>query len=169
MLEGTRWKPRIRRWKVVISRPDAGCRREADSPRRVVEPGPVEDEKDAGAAPALERDLIPGEVRLKLAIDPSGPGSIEVRIEPDPEKVRAGRDDRAVAAGRAQEGHAQGQGRQERDPLEYRRARLRKLREDGAKDRDEIEALEQEIAELERRSTRSAGPRTCSPVRRASS
>ena len=38
----------------------------------------------------------------------------------------------------------------ERDPLEYRRARLGKLRADGSKDQDEMKKLEGEIAELEK-------------------
>ena len=149
VLEGTRWKPRIRRWKVVVSRPGADPDG-ADSPRRVFEPEPAVDEKASAAGPELERDLVPGEVRLELAIDPTRPGSIDIRIVPDPQKIPAGR---AARAGRREElkkATPRAQDGTERDPIEYRRGRLRKLREDVEKNREAIRAAEREIADLER-------------------
>ncbi len=104
-----------------------------------------------GAEPPLERDLIPGEVKLKLAIDPARPGSIDVRIEPDREKILEGR--AAVPRRESEElkeDTPKDKNGDERDPLEYRRARLGKLREDAAKNHGEIQDLEREIAELER-------------------
>jgi hypothetical protein len=99
VLEGTRWKPVIRRWRAVLSRPpsDPG---DVETPKRVIEPAPVEGGKGPGAGPALERELIPGEVTLRLKIDPSRPGAIEVRIEPDHERVLEGR---ALRASRLEE------------------------------------------------------------------
>ena len=149
ILEGTRWKPRIRRWRVVLARPDTDAAA-GGAPRRVIEPGPPGDEKSSGSEPPLERDLVPGEVRLKLAIDPARPGSIDVRIEPDPERIRTGRDDRAARLGDLKKATPSDKDGKERDPLEYRRARLGTLREDGARSQDEIKTLEKEIATLER-------------------
>src|SRR6185312_2063310 len=79
VLEGTKWRLNIRRWKVVISRPDPGNPKPR---RRVIEPRPIEEGKDqAGTTRVkLEHALIPGEVTLKLAIDPMIPGLITVRI-----------------------------------------------------------------------------------------
>ena len=116
----------------------------------MIEPEPPGDEKSSGADPSLERDLVPGEVTLKLAIDPTRPGTIDVRIEPDPEKIRAGRDERAARLGELKKATPRGKDGQERDPLEYRRARLGTLREDGARSQDGIKTLEKEIATLER-------------------
>jgi hypothetical protein len=149
VLEGTRWKPRIRRWRVALSRTDADAA-EGDTPRRVIEPQPPADEKSSGADPPLERDLIPGEVRLKLAIDPTRPGTIDVRIEPDPEKIRTGRDERSARLEELRKATPRDKDGNDRDALEYRRARLGKLREGGARSADEIKTLETEIATLER-------------------
>ncbi len=145
VLEGTRWKPRIRRWRVNLSRPrsDPG---DVEAPKRVIEPGPVEGNKDPGAEPALETDLIPGKVTLKLAIDPSRAGSIDVRIDPDPAKIREGRELRASRLDELRKATPNDKS----DPLEFRRGKLRKLRDDGARDGDEIKALEREIADLEK-------------------
>jgi hypothetical protein len=148
-LEGTHWKPLIRRWRAVLSRPqsDPG---DVEVPRRVIEPAPVEGGKDPGAGPALERELIPGEVMLKLAIDPSRPGEIDVRIEPDRERVLEGRALRASRLEELGKDTPKAKNGEERDPLEFRRARLSKLRRDGAKAKGEIQDLEREIAELEK-------------------
>src|SRR5262249_10862265 len=93
-LEGTKWRLGIRRWKAVIARPNP----EGPDPlRRVVVPDPVEEgEGDDGiAAVKLEHDLIAGEVALKLAIDPTTPGRLTVRIDLDQDIVRENRESRA--------------------------------------------------------------------------
>jgi hypothetical protein len=149
VLDGTHWKPLIRRWRAVLSRPrsDPG---DVETPRRVFEPAPVEGKKDPGAGPALECDLIPEEVTLKLAIDPSRAGSIDVRIEPDRERILEGRALRAARLDELRKDTPKDKNGDERNPLEFRRARLRKLRDDGAREKGEIKGLEREIAELEK-------------------
>jgi hypothetical protein len=148
VLEGTHWKPRIRRWRIVISRPRID-RGDNDTLRRVIEPGAGDGENAPAGDPALERDLIPGEVKLKVSIDPSRPGSIDVRIEPDPERVRQGQYDRSARMEELRKDTPKDK-QGERDPLSYRRDRLRRLRDDGSTDKDGIKKLEREIAELER-------------------
>ncbi len=148
VLEGTHWKPRIRRWRVVLSRSRAD-RGDDGALRRVIEPAAGDPENAPGAGPALERDLIPGEVKLRLSIDPSRPGSIDVRIEPDLERVRQGQYDRSARLAELGKDTPKEKG-EERDPLAYRRDRLRKLRNEGSNDKDGIKKLEREIAELER-------------------
>jgi hypothetical protein len=147
-LDKSRWKPLIRRWRVVLSRP-ASDQRDDKAPRQVFDPEPVEGNKDPGTAPALERDLIRDEVKLKLAIDPSRPGSIDVRIEPDPKAMV---EEHAVRAARLEEfkkATPRAKNGEEQDPLEYRRGELRKVLLGRAKHEDEIKDLEREIAELE--------------------
>jgi hypothetical protein len=143
VLDGTRWKPRIRAWKVVISRPG-----DDPAPLRTFESGPAAVGKDAGASPPLERDLIAGEVKLKLAIDPSTPRSIDVRIEPDPAAVQAGRERRKARLDDLKKDTPKDKDGGEGDPLESRRAALRKLHDDGVADAEKQKTLEREIAEL---------------------
>jgi hypothetical protein len=149
VLEGTHWKPRIRRWKLVLSRGDANPGG-ADSPRRVIEPAPGDGEMAQGAEPALERDLVPGEVKVKLMIDPSRPGSIDVRIEPVPERVREGKADRSAQMDELRKATPRAEDGSDRDPLVFRRAKLDGLRGRGAKDQEEIKSLEREIGDLKR-------------------
>ena len=144
VLDRTRWKPRIRAWKVVVSRPD-----EEGAPLRTFESGPAGVGKDAGASTALERYLVAGEVKLRLAIDPSTPRSIEVRIEPDPAAVQAGRDRRKSRLDELKKATPKDKDGGEGDPLASRRAALRSLRDDGATDGEKKKTLESEIAELE--------------------
>jgi hypothetical protein len=145
VLEGTQWKPRIRRWKLVISRPETDPE-DDDVPGWVVEPTPAEGGDGAGGDVPLERDLIPGEVKVKLKIRPSTPGTIDVSIEPDPEKVKAGRAQRSARLNELKKDSPK-EG-DERDPLASRRARLGKLHESGAKDQEQMKTLEREIEEL---------------------
>jgi hypothetical protein len=149
VLEGTHWKPLIRRWKVILSRggakPDG-----ADSPRRVIEPPAGDGVMAPGAEPVNERDLVPGEVKLKLMIDPSRPGSIDVRIEPDPDRVLEGRADRAARMEELKKATPRAQDGGDRDPLAFRRAKLDALRGLGAKDQDEFKRLEREVDDLKR-------------------
>jgi hypothetical protein len=149
VLEGTHWKPRIRRWKVVLSRGNTHPG-DAASPRRVIEPAPGDGETAPGVGPALERDLVPGEVKLKLMIDPSRPGSIDARIEPDPERVREGRAGRSARIDELKKTTPKAEDGGERDPLAFRQAKLDRLRGRGAKDQGEIKGLEREIDDLKR-------------------
>ena len=162
VLEGTRWKPRIRRWRVVLARPDtdaaAGGAPEAGDragARRATRSHPVRIAV-ARARPGARRgdgsswrSTRPGRVRSMCA------------IEPDPEKIRTGRDDRAARLGELKKATPRDKDGNERDPLEYRRARLGTLREDGA----QVPGRDQDPGEGDRRhssvSTRSARPRTC--------
>jgi hypothetical protein len=144
VLDGTRWKPRIRAWKVVISRPG-----DDQAALRTFESGPAGAGKDAGTSPALERYLVAGEVKLRLAIDPSTPRSIELRIEPDPAAVQAGREHRKLRLDELKKDTPKDKDGGEREPLESRRAALRKLQDDGVADGEKKKKLEREIAELE--------------------
>ena len=148
VLEGTRWKPRVRRWRVVLARAESD-RGAAVPLERVLDSGPLQDEKDVDASASLARDLIPGEVKLKVAMDPSRPGSIEVRIEPDPEKVQPGRDRRSSRWDALQNDTPKDKDGDAQDPMEYRQSRLRKFRQDGGNEPDKIKSLQGEIAELE--------------------
>jgi hypothetical protein len=103
-----------------------------------------------GAEPVNERDLVPGEVKLKLMIDPSRPGSIDVRIEPDPDRVLEGRADRAARMEELKKATPRAQDGGDRDPLAFRRAKLDALRGLGAKDQDEFKRLEREVDDLKR-------------------
>jgi hypothetical protein len=148
-LEGSHWKPRIRRWRGVLFRPETD-EDDDDSPRLVIEPGHAEEGKASGAEPALACELIPGEVNLKLNLDPDRPGEIEVRVEPNPEKLRAGRADRSARMNELKKATPTDGEKNEQDPLEYRQSRLSKLPKDGAENNDEIKALEREIEDLKR-------------------
>jgi hypothetical protein len=147
VLEGTQWKPRIRRWKLVISRPENAAG-DHDGPRRVVESTPAKAGDGAGGEVALERDLIPDEVKVRLTIDPSNPGAIDVHIVPEPGRVTAGREQRSARLDELKKATPKKDG-EERDPLEYRRAELGKLSDKGATDPEQRKTLEREIADLE--------------------
>ena len=146
-LAGTRWKLGIRRWRVVIAQPGAEGR---EPVRRVIEPAPdvVGKEDGTGRVPP-EQDLIPGEVTLKVAIDPANPELIAVRVDPDRKRVIAGREDRSARLKELKENTPQDKEGRERDPIQFRRGRLQELQQDGDSHKDEIKTLKQEIAELE--------------------
>jgi GTPase-associated protein 1, N-terminal domain type 2/GTPase-associated protein 1, middle domain len=148
-LEGSQWKPRIRRWKVVLSRPETD-EDDDDSPGLVIEPAHAEEGEASGAEPALERELIAGEVNLKLKIDQSSPGEIEVCVEPDTEKFRARRASRSERMDQLRKATPKDEHQKEQDPLAYRQSKHSKLREDATKNSEEIKALEREIEELKR-------------------
>lgn len=148
-LEGSRWKPRILRWRVVVTRPETAAGA-GDRPRRVFEPRPDPDGKATAAEPALECDLVPGEVKLRLAIDPARPGLIEVRIETDLDGLLLGRDNRDTRLDELRKATPRAKDGSDRDPLEYRRGRLARLRENEAKNGPEIKDLEKQVADLER-------------------
>src|SRR5262249_27341135 len=145
-LEGSHWKPRIRRWKVVLSRPETD-EDDDDSPRLVIEPEHAKEGEASGAEPALERELVAGEGNLKLKIEESWPGEIEVCVEPYTEKCRAGRASRSARMDELTKATPKDEHQKEQDPLKYRQARHSKLCEDRAKSSKEIEALEREIEE----------------------
>jgi hypothetical protein len=146
-LAGTRWKLGIRRWRVVIERAD---RNDPKPARRVVEPAPaVVGKEDGGARVELERDVIPGEVTLALAIDPTDPGSITVRIDPDRARVIERRANRSARWNELRAATPRDRDGRELDPIEHRRVELRKLRAEAKGNEDEIKALEKEIRELE--------------------
>jgi hypothetical protein len=147
VLEGSQWKPRIRRWRVVFSRPGSGAA--GDDPlTRVFEPEAPTDEKAAAQGPSLRRDLVPGEIRFSLAIDASHPGSIDVHIDPYPEQVRAGRERRSARREELRKATPRGRDQSDRDMIEYRQGRVLKLQEDVAKHADEIKDRKREIDEL---------------------
>jgi serine/threonine protein kinase len=147
VVDWSRSKPLIRRWRAVLSRPPADQGDDAVR-RQEFEPGPVEGDKAPGASPALECDLIPGEVKLKLAIDPAQPGSIDVRIDPDLRAILEGDADRAGRLAEYKKHTPPAKNGREQDPLEYRRGELRKLRAQPARHEDEIKDMEREIADL---------------------
>jgi hypothetical protein len=144
VLAATTWKLRIRRWKVVIARPDD------ELLRREFESAPIPGgQKDDSPRVKLEQDLIPGEVKLKLKIDPESPDVITVRVEPDRARVAEGRNGRtARREALAKDTPSDKEGR-ERDPIEYRRGKLTKLEAADPKDDKAIVTLKREIDELE--------------------
>jgi hypothetical protein len=148
-LEGSRWKPRIIRWRAVITRPEAAPGA-GPSPRRVIEPPPDPDDKATAAEPTLERDIVPNEVKLRLAIDPARPGLIEARIDSDPDRILLGRDDRETRTDELRKATPRDKDGGDRDPIEYRKGQIAQLRQDAAKNREEIKRLEEETADLER-------------------
>ncbi len=88
-------------------------------------------------------------MKLRLAIDPSSPRSIEVRIEPDPAAVQAGREHRKSRLDELKKDTPKDKDGGELEPLESRRAALRSLRDNGSTDGEKKKTLEREIAELE--------------------
>jgi len=88
----------------------------------------------------LEHDLIPGEVTLKLAIDPTNPDVITVRINLDRGNVLKSRERRASRLKEHKEDTPLDKENREQDPIQYRRAKLQKLeggsREDRGGDQD---------------------------------
>jgi hypothetical protein len=147
VLSGTRWKLGIRRWKVVISHPDA----DDPKPPLIVKPAPIagEMEPDGIGRVKLEGDLIQDEILLKLAIQPAEPGTITVRIDPDRDKIRERRADRASRLKELKKATPPDPEDRERDPIDYRRGRLRKLKESGEESADEVQSVKREIRELE--------------------
>jgi hypothetical protein len=149
VLEGSQWKTRIRRWRVVFSRTRAGAAG-GDPPPLMIEPEAVAEDRPPGEGPALGRDLVPDEIRLSLKIDRVQPGWIEVRLEPVPEKVREGQEKRTARWEDLRKATPGGQGDSKVDPLDYRRRRLGELDRDVVRHRDEMERLKREIDDLER-------------------
>ena len=145
VLAATTWKLSIRRWKVVIARPDDKLS------RREFESAPIAGAQEDGSPRVnLEQDLIPGEVELKLTIDPERPDVITVRIEPDRARFTEGRNKRtARREALAKDTPKDDEGR-ERDPIEYRRGKLGQLEAADPKDDKAIETQRREIGELER-------------------
>jgi hypothetical protein len=148
-LASTKWKLSIRRWKLVIARHEPA---NLDPLRRVFEPrsikaGAVKDHGGIARAP-LEHDLIPGEVTLKLAIDPTNPNVILVKINLDRSHVLEQRATRALRQKSIEESTPRGHDGIQPDPIEYRRDKLQKLQEAGEKNDDEIRTLKKEISEL---------------------
>jgi hypothetical protein len=144
VLAGSTWKLGILRWRVVFASPDDQLL------RREFESAPMpEGAKDKSNRVKLEQDLIPGEIKLKLTIDPESTGTITVRVEPDRAAVLKGRNERtnrrealANDTPKDDEGRA-------RDPIEYRRGKLRKLEAAERKDDEAIKTVKRELADLE--------------------
>jgi hypothetical protein len=144
-LSGTKWKLSIRRWRVTIARPDA----EKIPARRVFDSAPDEPGKGPGPPGAKgERDLIPDEVTLKLSIDPESPDTITVRFVPDRDRALEGRKERAARRKTLEDDTPEDKEGRPRDPVDYRRDRLRLLEAADKKDERAIKALKDEIREL---------------------
>ena len=118
--------------------------------RREFESAPIADgPKDAASPVKLEQDLIPGEVKLKLAIDPESPDAIAVRVEPDRARVAEGRNERTAHQEELAKDTPKDDEDRPRDPIEYRRGKLAKLEAADRKDDEAIKSLKREIGELE--------------------
>ncbi|MGP0064095.1 MAG: hypothetical protein ACLQGP_10920, partial [Isosphaeraceae bacterium] len=145
VLTRTTWKLAIRRWKVVLTSPDNKLL------RREFESTPIPGGPQEGSPPTkFEKDLIPGEVKLKLAIAPESPDAIAIRIEPDRARFTEGRKERASRREALAKDTPTDDDNRERDPIGYRRGKLEKLEAADRKDESAIKTLKQEIAELER-------------------
>jgi hypothetical protein len=145
VLSGTKWKLTLRRWKLVISRPDAhgeALRREFDS----VPDESVEDPKALGVS--QPRDLVPGEVKLKVSLDPESPAAINVRIAPDRDRVAEGQKERAARRKTLQDETPKDKDGLDRDTIAYRRDRLRDLEAAQKRDNSAIQKTKDEIREL---------------------
>jgi hypothetical protein len=147
-LAGSRWKLGIRRWRVVIARPDAEGR---DPVRHVIEPAPAvvrKGKEDGTGRIPLEQDLIHGEVTLKVAIDPANPDMIAVHVDPDRNRVLVGREDRAARLKELKDATPQDKQERDQDPIRFRQGRLRELQPAGDSHKDEIKTLQKEISDL---------------------
>ncbi len=144
-LSGTKWKLIINRWRLVISRPDS----DKEPTRRAFESISGESRKDPQVPGATSaRDVIPGEVTLKLSIDPESLDTIIVRLVPDRDRATEGRKERAGRRKTLQEDTPKdGEGR-DRDPIAYRRDKLRELETAGTKDEPAIKTIKEEIRGL---------------------
>ena len=144
VLAATTWKLSIRRWKVVIARPDDKLL------RREFESAPIAGgQKDDSPRVNLEQDLIPGEVKLKLTLDPDSPDVITVRVEPDRARVTDGRNQRTARREALAKDTPKDDEGQARDPIEYRHGKLKKLEAADPTDDKAIETVKREIGELE--------------------
>ncbi len=143
-LTGTKWRLAIRRWKVVMTSPDDRLlKREYESPPILGGP------KDAAAPIKLEQDLIPGELKLRLTLDPDSPGTITVRVEPDRPRVLDGRTQRSSRREALEKETPGDNDGRARDPIEYRRGKLAKLEAADKKDDKAIQLTKRELADLE--------------------
>jgi hypothetical protein len=146
VLEGTRWKLSIRRWRLVITRTETQDRGPA---RRVIESAPaVVGKKDETRSVPMEQDLIPGEVTLGVAIDPTNPEMIAVRVNPDRNRVITGREERAARLKTLKSDTPLDTLGREQDPLQFRRGRLRELQQAEKQHKDVITTLKKEISDL---------------------
>ena len=144
-LTGTRWKLSIRRWRLVISRPNP----DGGPLKREFHSAPIEAGKDdMPASVKTEQDLVPSEVTLKLSIDPDSPDTITVRFDPDRKRVTEGRRERAERLKTFQDATPKGKDGVEIDPIDYRRGQLRELEKADKKDEQAIKTINGEIREL---------------------
>src|SRR5215470_1958413 len=97
----------------------------------------------------MEQDLIPGEVTLKVAIDPANPDMIAVHVDPDRNRVIAGRDHRAARLKELKQATPQDTQGRDQDPLRFRQARLRELQQARDPHQDDFKTLQKEISDLE--------------------
>ncbi len=156
VLDRSRWKPVIRRWKLVITPPGvaAGSRRRCTrAPRRQVGPpggGRVSGPAKTGLGHAHSSRARPDPRRGE---GPAGDRPRPPRLDHRPHRVRpreaaARRESRASRIDELQRDTPKDKNEDVRDPIAYRRERLKKLRENGEADTGKLEVLEREIAEL---------------------
>ncbi len=147
-VEGSRWKLRILRWKLTITQ--VAPPKDRTPIEQVIEPAPVNGEPAANDGPSMEVDLVPGEVVVKIAINPDRPGRIDVRIDPDAQRISVGREDRdtqwqnfTARTPSKDDGSSQ-------DPLAFRQAELHRMLEAKKPNPDAIKTLRKELTALHR-------------------
>ncbi len=147
-VEGSRWKLRILRWKLTIAQ--VALPKGRTPIEQVIEPAPLNGEPAAADGPPMEADLVPSEVVVKIAINPDRPGRIDVRIDPDADRIPVGRNDRdaqwqnfVARTPSKDDGSSQ-------DPLVFRQAELLRMLGTKKPNQAAIKTLRKEIDALER-------------------
>lgn len=147
-IEGSRWKPRILHWKLSIAQVAAPKGRTPIE--QWIEPAPVDGDPAAADGPPMEADLIPGEVVAKIAINPDRPGRIDVRIDPDADRIPIGREDRAAQWHDFEARTPADHDGKRQDPLAFRQKQLQRMLGARKPNNDAIKTLREEIAALDR-------------------
>jgi hypothetical protein len=147
-LAGTHWKLRIRRWRVVVQRPGA----EGQEPlRHVIEPpSAVVGREDGIDRLPLGQDLVKGEVVLKVKIDTEHPELITVQVDPDRNRVLAGRADRTARLDELKAHTPEDRRGRIPDLIQFRQSRIQELERSDDPHADEVKTLRTEIDDLER-------------------
>ena len=145
VLTDTKWKLSIRRWRLVIMSSDT----DEEVSRHQFDSEPIGVGKN-GSVPMMktEQDLVPGELTFKLSMDPESPDTIVVWLVPNRERAIEGRRERAAQWKAFEESTPNDSEGLDRDPIESRRSKLRKLEAAEMRDDQTIKTVKDEIRAL---------------------
>ena len=145
VLSGTTWKLRILRWRVVLTSTEDKLL------KRVFESAPIDLTHQVETPVAkLETEMIPGEVKLRLIMDPESPDSIIVRVDPNRGRVLEGRDERSARREVIAKNTPKDKDGRTREPMQYRREKLARLQTDDRKDERATKKMKEELDDLEK-------------------